>query len=176
MKLSTLQRWISPSLSIQGKIFIAFSFVALLSIFSISGIVYLNMRETIKDNAVTSVSDSIRQADESLNIMLEEIDRLNTVVVTNKNTVIDTLLSPSEEISYEWFQEQKRIDEFLSVLMAVWDRATFQMRDSSNTPAKLPSATPVEFMAVPSAACWILSERGTTPAASVCVTSRLPSR
>lgn len=117
MKLSTLQRWISPSLSIQGKIFIAFSLVALLSIFSISGIVYLNMRETIKDNAVTSVSDSIRQADESLNIMLEEIDRLNTVVVTNKNTVIDTLLSRSEEISYEWFLEQKRIDEFLSVLI-----------------------------------------------------------
>lgn len=117
MKLSTLQRWISPRLSIQGKIFIAFSLVALLSILSVSGIVYLNMRETIKDNAVTSVSDSIRQADESLNIMLEEIDRLNTVVVTNKNTVIDTLLSPSEEISYEWFLEQKRIEEFLSVLI-----------------------------------------------------------
>lgn len=117
MKLSTLQRWISPRLSIQGKIFIAFSLVALLSIFSISGIIYLNMRETIKENAVTSVSDSIRQADESLNIMLEEIDRLNTVVVTNKNTVIDILLSPSEEISYEWFLEQKRIEEFLSVLI-----------------------------------------------------------
>ncbi|MFF2886120.1 sensor histidine kinase [Paenibacillus sp. NPDC057967] len=117
MKLSTLRRWISPRLSIQGKIFIAFSLVALLSIFSTIGIVYVNMRETIKDNAVTSVSDSIRQADESLNMMLEEIDRLNTVVVTNKNTVIDTILSPSEEISYEWFLEQKRIDEFLSVLI-----------------------------------------------------------
>lgn len=117
MKLTTLKRWISPQLSIQGKIFIAFSLVALLSIFSISGIVYVNMRENIKHNAVTSVSDSIRQADESLNMMLEEIDRLNTVVVTNKNTVIDTLLSPSEEISYEWFLEQKRIEEFLSVLI-----------------------------------------------------------
>lgn len=116
LKLSTLKRWVSPGLSIQGKIFIAFSLVALLSILSITGIVYVNMRETIKENAVTSVSDSIRQADESLNMMLEEIDRLNTVVVTNKNTVIDTLLSPSEEISYEWFQEQKRIDEFLSSL------------------------------------------------------------
>ncbi|RJE85210.1 sensor histidine kinase [Paenibacillus sp. 1011MAR3C5] len=117
MKLSTLRRWISPSQSIQGKIFIAFSLVALLSIFSTVSIVYVNMRENIKDNAVTSVSDSIRQADESLNMMLEEIDRLNTVVVTNKNTVIDTILSPSEEISYEWFLEQKRIDEFLSVLI-----------------------------------------------------------
>jgi len=117
MKLSTLRRWISPRLSIQGKIFIAFSLVALLSIFSTIAIVYVNMRENIKENAVTSVSDSIRQADESLNMMLEEIDRLNTVVVTNKNTVIDTILSPSVEISYEWFLEQKRIDEFLSVLI-----------------------------------------------------------
>jgi|GEM_PF-603217 Predicted signal transduction protein with a C-terminal ATPase domain len=118
MKLSTLRRWVSPSLSIQGKIFLAFSLVALLSIVSISVIVYLNMRETIKSNAVTSVSDSIRQADESLNIMLEEIDRLNTIVVTNKNTVIDTINSSSVEISYEWFQEQKRIEEFLSSLVA----------------------------------------------------------
>lgn len=117
MKLSTIQRWISPGRSIQGKIFIAFSAVTLVSIVSITVIVYMSMRETIMHNAVTSVSDSIRQADESLNMMLEEIDRLNTVVVTNKNTVIDTLLSPNEEISYEWFQEQKRIDEFLSVLI-----------------------------------------------------------
>lgn len=117
MKLSTIQRWLSPRRSIQGKIFIAFSAVTLLSIISITVIVYMSMRETIMQNAVTSVSDSIRQADESLNMMLEEIDRLNTVVVTNKNTVIDTLLSPHEEISYEWFQEQKRIDEFLSVLI-----------------------------------------------------------
>ncbi|MHA2856696.1 sensor histidine kinase [Paenibacillus lautus] len=117
MKLSTIQRWLSPRRSIQGKIFIAFSAVTLVSIVSITVIVYMSMRETIMQNAVTSVSDSIRQADESLNMMLEEIDRLNTVVVTNKNTVIDTLLSPHEEISYEWFQEQKRIDEFLSVLI-----------------------------------------------------------
>ncbi|MBD2871769.1 cache domain-containing sensor histidine kinase [Paenibacillus arenilitoris] len=117
MKLSSLIRLISPQLSIQGKILIAFSLVTLLSIVTITGIVYVNMREMIKRNAVTSVTDSIRQADESLNIMLEEIDRLNTVVVTNRNTVINTLLSPSEEISFEWFQEQKRIDEFLSGLI-----------------------------------------------------------
>ncbi|CAH0121859.1 hypothetical protein PAE9249_04393 [Paenibacillus sp. CECT 9249] len=117
MKFTNLLRLISPALSIQGKIFIAFGLVTLLSIVSITGIVYMNMRETIKHNAVTSVADSIRQADESLNVMLEEINRLNTVVVSSKNTVIDTVLSPTEEISYEWFQEQKRINEFLSGLI-----------------------------------------------------------
>ncbi|MCM3699515.1 sensor histidine kinase [Paenibacillus macerans] len=118
MRLTSLRKWISsPKLSIQGKIFIAFGLLSLLSIVSVTAIVYVNMRETIKANAITSVSDSIRQADESLNVMLKEIDRLNTVAVTNKNTVIDTVLSPSEEISYEWFQEQKRIIEFLSGLI-----------------------------------------------------------
>ncbi|MDN4069384.1 sensor histidine kinase [Paenibacillus vini] len=118
MKLSSLFNKISPKLGIQGKIFLAFGLLSLLSIVTIASIVYMNMRETIKHNAVTSVADSIRQADESLNLMLEEIDRLNTVAVTNKNTVIDTVLSPSEEISYEWFQEQKRLTEFLSGLFS----------------------------------------------------------
>lgn len=116
MKKMFQRQWFSPQTSIQGKIFIAFALVTFLSIASITGIVYMNMRETIKHNAVTSVSNSIRQADESLNIMLEEIDRLNAVVVTNKNTVIDTIMSPNEEPSYEWFQEQKRMTEFLSAL------------------------------------------------------------
>ncbi|WP_246470132.1 cache domain-containing protein [Cohnella nanjingensis] len=118
MKHNPLLNWISPKWSFQGKIFLAFGAITLLAIVSVTGIVYMNMRETIKHNAVTSVSDSIRQADESLNMMLEEIDRLNTVVVTNKNTVIDTLLSPHEEVSYEWFQDQKRITEFLSALIS----------------------------------------------------------
>lgn len=117
MTLATLQKWISPKLSIQGKMFVALGFLTLLSIVSVTSIVYVNMRDTIKRTAITSVSDSIRQADESLNVMLQEIDRLNTVAVTNKNTVIDTVLSPSEEISYEWFQEQKRITEYLSGLI-----------------------------------------------------------
>ncbi|MDG0790375.1 cache domain-containing protein [Cohnella ginsengisoli] len=117
MKLAAIRRRISPRLNIQGKIFIAFALVTLLSIVSVTGIVYVNMRETIKHNAVTSVLDSIRQSDESLNIMLQEIDRLNTVVVSNKYAVIDTIMSPSDEISYEWFQEQKLITGYLSGLI-----------------------------------------------------------
>lgn len=118
MILAILRRWLSLKFSFQSKIFFAFGIVTLISIVSISGIVYVSMRDTIKQNAVTSVSDSIRQADESLNMVLKEINSLNTVVVTNKNIVIDTLLSPHEEISYEWFQEQKLITEFLSGLIS----------------------------------------------------------
>ncbi|BFT72148.1 sensor histidine kinase [Paenibacillus sp. P36] len=117
MKFSSLKKLISPTVSIQGKIFVAFSLVTLLGIVAVTSIVYLYMRETVKNNAITSVTESIRQADESLNLRLEEVSRLNTVVATNK-TVLDTLLSKTEEPSFEWFQEQKRIEEFLSALIA----------------------------------------------------------
>lgn len=116
MKLFSVKKF-SPTVSIQGKIFVAFSLVTLIGIVAVTSIVYLYMRETVKNNAITSVKESIRQADESLNIRLEEVSRLNTVVATNK-TVLDTLLSKTEEPSYEWFQEQKRIEEFLSALIA----------------------------------------------------------
>lgn len=117
MKFFSIKKLISPRISIQGKIFVAFSLVTLLGIVAVTSIVYLYMRETVKNNAFTSVMDSIRQADESVNLRLEEIAQLNTVVVTNK-TVINTLLSNTEEPSYEWFQEQKRVEEFLSAVIA----------------------------------------------------------
>ncbi|MFD0696316.1 sensor histidine kinase [Paenibacillus sp. GCM10027628] len=117
MKFFSIRKLISPTVSIQGKIFVAFSLVTLLGIVAVTSIVYLYMRETVKNNAIISVTESIRQADESLNIRLEEVSRLNTVVATNK-TVLETLLSKTEEPSYEWFQEQKRIEEFLSALIA----------------------------------------------------------
>lgn len=117
MRLFSIRKLISPTLSIQGKIFVAFSLVTLLGIAAVTSIVYLYMRETVKNNAITSVVDSIRQADESLNVRLEEIGRLNTVVATNK-TVLNTLQSATVEPSYEWFQEQKQIEEFLSAVIA----------------------------------------------------------
>ncbi|OPH56940.1 helicase Ski2 [Paenibacillus ferrarius] len=117
MKFFSFKKLISPTGSIQGKIFVAFSLVTLIGIVAVTSIVYLYMRQTVKNNAITSVTESIRQADESLNLRLEEVSRLNTVVATNK-TVLDTLLSKTEEPSYEWFQEQKRIEEFLSALIA----------------------------------------------------------
>ncbi|WJH32672.1 histidine kinase [Paenibacillus sp. CC-CFT747] len=117
MNFFSIKKLISPSVSIQGKIFVAFTLVTLLGIVAVTSIVYLYMRETVKHNAFTSVTDSIRQADESLNLRLEEISRLNTVVVTN-STVLATLQSHTEEPSYEWFQEQKRIEEFLSAVIA----------------------------------------------------------
>lgn len=117
MKLFSIKRLVSPTVSIQGKIFVAFSLVTLIGIVAVTSIVYLYMRETVKNNAITSVQDSIRQADESVNLRLEEISRLNTVVVTNQ-TVLQTLQSETVEPSYDWFQEQKRLEEFLSAVIA----------------------------------------------------------
>ncbi len=65
-------------------------------------------------------------------------------------------------------------------LMPSWisdaERARFQIRASSSTPAKWPAATPVELRAMPRPASWMLSDRGGLATASVSVPSSLPSR
>ena len=55
-------------------------------------------------------------------------------------------------------------------------RATFQMRTSSSAPLKKPAAAPVEVIAVPMPACWMLVISRREVAAGASVRSRLPSR
>lgn len=104
--------------SIQGKILIAFILVTMFSLIFVSAILYFSFTNNIKQDAVNYVMNSMRHADENLNIMLEDIEHISTVVVTNKNHVIDVLGSEHYEVSYEWFLEQKDIKEFLSSLKA----------------------------------------------------------
>src|SRR5829696_8999617 len=50
--------------------------------------------------------------------------------------------------------------EFMLAWISACERATFQMRVSSITPAKKPAAAPADVMAVPMPACCRLSQRG----------------
>ena len=52
-------------------------------------------------------------------------------------------------------------------------RATFQIRTSSSAPRNAPAPLPVEFMAVASAACWMLLNWGVKSPTASCV-SRTP--
>jgi two-component system, sensor histidine kinase YesM len=104
--------------SIQGKIFLAFGLVTFVSIVAVTTILYFGMRDNVKQNAISSLMDSIRQADETLRIILQDIDHITMVVVTNQSNVIEPLRSEHYEVSYEWFLEQKKTDEFLSSLIA----------------------------------------------------------
>jgi two-component system sensor histidine kinase YesM len=96
----------------------AFVIVTLSSILAVSLILYYNLTGSIKQNAVDYVTESMRHSDENLQIMLKDIGSMSTVVVTNQENVIDIIRSSNYEISYEWFQEQKKITSFLSTLKA----------------------------------------------------------
>lgn len=104
--------------SIQSKMLFAFVFVTLSSILTVSSIVYYNLTGTIKKNAVDYVTESMRHSDENLQIMLKDIESMSTVVVSNQENVIDIIRSGHYEVSYEWFQEQKKLTSFLSSLRA----------------------------------------------------------
>lgn len=104
--------------SIQLKIFMACSLVAIISIIVSTYSTYVNSARTIEKNAFHYIYESVLHADENLNIMLEDIEKISTVIVVNKENVIDALNSPHAPVSYEWFLEKKRMEEFLHSLMA----------------------------------------------------------
>ncbi|TLS49610.1 sensor histidine kinase [Paenibacillus antri] len=104
--------------SIQTKMFVAFSAVMLFALLSVGLIIYWNLTENIKANAIQYVTDSLRRADENLNVLLEDTSLLLTTVAANEENVIDVLRSPHFEVSYEWVLEQKKIENFLSYLVA----------------------------------------------------------
>jgi two-component system sensor histidine kinase YesM len=104
--------------TIQSKIFIAFSIVIMSAIVIVTIAAYYNSSITLEKNAITYISDSIRHADDNLQIMLEDIDKINTVVAVNKDRVSSKLISPYEEPTYQWFQEKKSVEDFLTSLIA----------------------------------------------------------
>ncbi|SFK98935.1 two-component system, sensor histidine kinase YesM [Paenibacillus sp. 1_12] len=105
---------LSPLRSIRSKIFIAFSLVALLSLAAVTSIIYYHSFNTIKKNAIIYITDIIRHADESLKLMLIDMDNINTVIVSSRANVIDPLMSEHYPISYEWFLENKQVEDFLA--------------------------------------------------------------
>lgn len=104
--------------SIQGRIFVVFSLVILAALVLVGLVVYYHMTSTIKRNAIDYVTDSIRRADENMNVAIQDANRLMAIAVTNTDVVIPVLQSGHSEVSIEGFQDQKKINNFLSYLIA----------------------------------------------------------
>lgn len=104
--------------SIQAKIFTAFSILMLIVIILVTLGAYSNSSNTIKNNAIDYISASLRHADENLQIMLEDVDKISTVVAVNRDKVADVVASPNEAPDYAWFEEKKELEEFLASLIA----------------------------------------------------------
>ncbi|MDF2959552.1 MAG: sensor histidine kinase [Paenibacillus sp.] len=104
--------------SIQMKMFIAFGLAVCLSIIPIAYSSYYNSSKVIERNAVSYISDRIRGANDNLQAMMEEADKISKVIVSNHDLVQAGLLSATAAPSFEWFREKKAVEEFLSSMAA----------------------------------------------------------
>ncbi|WP_168120174.1 sensor histidine kinase [Paenibacillus sp. HB172176] len=104
--------------SIQGRIFVVFSLVILAALLLVSLVVYLHMTSIIKRNAIDYVTDSFHRADENVNVAIQDASKLMALVVTNQDIVPPVLMSGNSEVSLEGFRDMKKIDSFLSYLIA----------------------------------------------------------
>jgi two-component system, sensor histidine kinase YesM len=103
--------------SIQAKIFTTFGTVTLLAIVLVTCSAYFNSSATIRKHAASFIADSIRHADETITIMLADLDQISIAVVTNKD-VANSIVNDHYPVSYEWFQDKKMVEDFLSSLTA----------------------------------------------------------
>jgi two-component system, sensor histidine kinase YesM len=102
--------------SIQVKIFLAIGIVTIFSMSFVTINTYLNSSRTIQKNAINYFSGSIRGADDSLNSMLEDMSRISAAISINKENVIDIINNSNTPVSYEWFQDKKRMENFMNSL------------------------------------------------------------
>ncbi|KRF03702.1 hypothetical protein ASG89_02780 [Paenibacillus sp. Soil766] len=104
--------------SIQAKVFLSFATVILVSLSLVSAIIYHSLTNTIKQNATQFILSSMQQADDHLQTIFKDMDQMSSVAATNQEIVVPYIKSPSEELSYEAFLEQKLVKQFLSSLKA----------------------------------------------------------
>jgi two-component system sensor histidine kinase YesM len=104
--------------SIQAKMFIAFGLAVCLAIIPITYSAYYNSSKVIERNAISYISDRIRGANDNLQAMVEEADKISKVIVTNRDLVQAGLISDTNAPTFEWFREKKAVEEFLGSMAA----------------------------------------------------------
>jgi two-component system sensor histidine kinase YesM len=104
--------------SIQGKVFVVLCMMTLSALFFLGYVIYYNLSDNIRTNAITYVMDSIRRADDNFRVTLVDATNIMAQVTTDQEHVISVLQSEHQEISYDWFQEYRQIDNFMSYMIA----------------------------------------------------------
>lgn len=102
--------------SIQGKIFIAFLFVILLTSISIISVWYIESSNAIKENALNYAMDNIQQGNDNLDIMIRDLDNITIIIATN-NDIMNVLKTNYEKPTYEWFKDLVGTKGFLDTLL-----------------------------------------------------------
>lgn len=104
--------------SIELKILICFLIVTVLSVSIVTWETYSNSSKTIEKNAIEYVYDGIDHSNNQMESMIEEVEMLCAVIATNKDNVIDVINDDSKQFSYEWYQQQKKGQNFISSVIS----------------------------------------------------------
>lgn len=104
--------------SIQAKVFTAFVMVTLCSLMIVASVIYTNAANTIKNNAAEYVIGSMRNSNNNLEMLLKEADDIMRAVLGNCDLMRNVFFSFNYPISYEWFQELKNTENFLTSLIS----------------------------------------------------------
>lgn len=103
---------------LQVKIFIICFIIAISIIFLFMCTLYGNAVKKIEENAYNHIYESMRYAENHLDIMIDDAIKISLVIaINNKSMSASTKILPREG-SYQWFKEKKEINSFLSNLAA----------------------------------------------------------
>ena len=108
-------KWIG---TLQGKIFFT-CFVIAISVMILSvQALYMKAVKAIEENACGYIYESMKYADNNLDIMIEDAKKISLVMATNEKTILSTVEDLPEEAGYEWYLKRGEINDFLSSLVA----------------------------------------------------------
>jgi len=102
--------------SIQAKIFIAFITVSILVLLINTFVWYINSSNIIINNSNKYEVDNISRSNESLEILLKDIDNTVTIITYKNPYVIDYMKGSADASDYDSFQVMYKFTEFLQSL------------------------------------------------------------
>jgi two-component system sensor histidine kinase YesM len=103
--------------SLQGKMFIITMIISCGVMLAAAYSITKSAVRTITGNAYQYIFENMRYADFNLNILLEDAAAISLAIASNGDTVIPGLEDQSPEASYEAFEVQKEVENYLQGMM-----------------------------------------------------------
>lgn len=103
--------------SIQAKFLFICLIIAFCTILISLIISYYAEIGTIKNTAANYMKQYLSYADNSLGEMINDAKKTSLSIAVEHEIVYPTLLDPSSEASYDWYQKKKKVESYLSGLM-----------------------------------------------------------
>lgn len=100
--------------SLRVKLTAASFVVMLLTVVVITVFGYMSVYTILKDKMSQYLEDSINKANENLDMLIRDADRINAIISVNESKGMSILKERASIPDYTWFSEIKTIDSFLA--------------------------------------------------------------